>query len=240
MLIVDYRLAILMAFVIYLMAAKVIWNKREILQGFLNPMNEYPFAFKTTEIQITTEERRGSEGGQINMTIIGSPSREDYNPYEAHIEVGKLPDNNSKPTIMRLPSMTRIAAEQEENSESFLYARVAILFFFALLLVWGPSSANRLYGLAHPDEVNFGLNYASSFLFPLQGLLNAIIYIITSRTACRELYLAIRNRNHIARKASLPAVSVGHRRSESKPKNYAAPGLRHDSDVTSVTSLTYH
>ena len=229
-----------MALVIYLMAAKVIWDKREMFEGFLNPMNEHPFASKTTEIHITSEERRSSTPVGIRLDEMGSPDHENYNPYEAHIEVEKLKRQASRPAITRIGSITRVAAEQEENSESFLYARVAFLFFFALLIVWGPSSANRLWALVNPNRVSFGLNYASSFLFPLQGLFNAIIYIITSRTACRELWSAIRNGNRIARIPSLPAVPMGHHRSESKSKNYMSQATKPNSDITSVTSLTCH
>ena len=229
-----------MALVIYLMAAKVIWKKREMLEGFLNPMNEHPFN-KTTEIRITSEERRSSSPVGVKLDAMGKPDHGgNYNPYEAHVEVGMLVRQTSRPAITRLGSITRMAAEQEQNSESFLYARVAFLFFLALLIVWGPSSANRLWALMNPNRVSFGLNYASSFLFPLQGLFNATIYIITSRTACRELWSSIRNGHRIARKHSLPAVPMGHHRSESKNPNYTSQATKPNSDVTSVTSLTCH
>ena len=51
-----------------------------------------------------------------------------------------------------------------------------------------PSSINRVYALVYPNAVNFGLNYAASFVFPLQGFWNVIVYIITSQTACRRLW----------------------------------------------------
>ncbi|KAL8810013.1 MAG: hypothetical protein Q9223_007839 [Gallowayella weberi] len=35
--------------------------------------------------------------------------------------------------------------------------------------------------------MNFPLNYVSALVLPMQGLLNAIVYIITSQTACRQL-----------------------------------------------------
>jgi hypothetical protein len=46
---------------------------------------------------------------------------------------------------------------------------------------------NRLYGCIKPNATNFGLNYAASFVFPLQAFWNAIVYIITSQSAFREL-----------------------------------------------------
>ena len=40
--------------------------------------------------------------------------------------------------------------------------------------------------------MNFGLNYASSLVFPLQGFWNVVVYIITSQTACKRLWAHIR------------------------------------------------
>ena len=57
-----------------------------------------------------------------------------------------------------------------------------------------PSSINRVYAIAHPDRMNFRLNYASSLVFPLQGFWNVLVYIITSQTACRRLWAQIRGR----------------------------------------------
>ena len=46
--------------------------------------------------------------------------------------------------------------------------------------------------MVHKDSANFGLNYASSFVFPLQGFWNVIVYIVTSQTACKNLWASIR------------------------------------------------
>ena len=40
----------------------------------------------------------------------------------------------------------------------------------------------------HPDTVVFGLNYTETLVLPLQGFWNALVYIITSQTACRNLW----------------------------------------------------
>lgn len=50
-----------------------------------------------------------------------------------------------------------------------------------------PSTINRVYTLAHPDEAIFGFDLASSIVLPLQGFWNTVIYIVTSLAACKEL-----------------------------------------------------
>lgn len=42
--------------------------------------------------------------------------------------------------------------------------------------------------------MDFGLNYASSVVFPLQGFWNVLVYIITSQTACKRLWTQLRGR----------------------------------------------
>ena len=65
-----------------------------------------------------------------------------------------------------------------------------------------PASINRIYGVIRPNNPSFGLNYASSFVFPLQGFWNVIVYVITSRTACKNLWASMRGRG-----SSLPTRS---------------------------------
>jgi len=35
------------------------------------------------------------------------------------------------------------------------------------------------------------MNYASAFVFPLQGFWNVVVYIVTSQTACRRLWFDV-------------------------------------------------
>ncbi|KAL9006906.1 MAG: hypothetical protein Q9188_000361 [Gyalolechia gomerana] len=55
-----------------------------------------------------------------------------------------------------------------------------------------PSSANRVYALAHPTRINFPLNFVSALVLPAQGFLNVIVYIITSQTAMRQILSSVR------------------------------------------------
>jgi len=197
------------AFVVYGMAGKVIWSKRRHLDGFLNPFNEHPFTNTvTTEIEITTDERpiinKETSSSSPEVAAFGSPegatfggpeglaletsrfSSEGVDPYS--IDIHATPHSRSLPAALRMRTLTRDAAASETNAEAWLYARVAFLFFFALLITWIPSSVNRLYAVARPNEFNFALNYTSSFVFPLQGFWNVLVYVITSQTACKRLW----------------------------------------------------
>jgi hypothetical protein len=166
------------------MAAKVIWDKRAHLDGFLNPLNENPFTNTvTTEIEITHEERPiVKEDLHTNF----SDNSADIDPYSVQVQVNPGAAR-PMPAALRMRTLTRDAATRETNAEAWLYARVAFLFFVALLITWAPTSANRMYALANPKAFNYTLNYIASFLFPLQGFWNVIVYILSSQRACRRL-----------------------------------------------------
>lgn len=180
------------AFVVYVRAGLVIWSKRQHLDGFLNPMNEKPFTSTiTTEIEITTDDRPmvRNDGMPTNLDNFDNVQDDEsaLQPYSVQIAVDpKAP--KPPPAALRMRTLTRNAAEAETNAEAWLYARVAFLFFVALLITWVPTSVNRVYALAKPDTYNFALNYVASFVFPLQGFWNTIVYILTSQTACRRLW----------------------------------------------------
>ncbi|KAL9119356.1 MAG: hypothetical protein Q9187_004092 [Circinaria calcarea] len=220
--------------------AIVIWQNRAKLQGFMNPFNENPFANTvTTEVTVTREDRStfSLPTGIPNDT--SNEGRDGFNPYSVEIAVGRQ-DKPSYPkaTILHLRSLSRSAAQMDPNPDACLYARVAFLFFLALIVTWVPSSINRVYALAHPMQVNFGLNLSSSLVFPLQGFWNAVVYIITSRTACKKLIYRIRRGRTIPRQ---PAVTnSGKDDIEFANRLARRTSQRLDSDITSVTSLAGH
>ncbi|KAL8769870.1 MAG: hypothetical protein Q9209_004308 [Squamulea sp. 1 TL-2023] len=197
--------AILFAFGIYIKAGRVIYKRRDKLKGFLNPFNENPFTtgVVTTEIDVTIvpadqlSPASGHHGNPFDKIYNGIPGMEEGrpDPYIVKVGVGENEHNKrpSKPELLRMRSITREEAIKENpNPGAWLYARVAFLFFLSMLIIWIPSSANRVYSLAHPDRINFALNYVSALVLPMQGLLNAIVYVITSQTACHELVKALR------------------------------------------------
>lgn len=135
------RIAIVLAVVIYGMAAKAIWDKREHLDGFLNPLNENPFVNTiTTQVEITTEERPivGKEEPNIGIrNIEPSTDRGVGNQYSVDIQVDERAQAaRPMPAALRMRSLTREVAKNETNAEAWLYARVAFLFFIALLITW--------------------------------------------------------------------------------------------------------
>ncbi|KAF4628326.1 hypothetical protein G7Y89_g9824 [Cudoniella acicularis] len=160
--------AIIIASVVYAMAGKVIWSKRRHLDGFLNPLNENPFTnIVTTEIEITHEERSIVKDAESHGMSDLPPN---VDPYSVSIRVEPVARDRTLPAALRVRTLTRDVAESETNAEAWLYARVAVLFFMALLITWVPTSVNRVYALIHPEELNFPLNYVSSALAGIYGI----------------------------------------------------------------------
>jgi hypothetical protein len=131
-----------------------------------------PGIVKTTEVHITTEpaqlpntdplpDLEASEAG------LSSVSRSYSTPYDRSARL----------------SITSIDA----NRAAVSYCKWALLFFVASLVTWVPSTVNRVVTLVYPEDMIFGLNYASGLVLPLQGFWNAIIYIFTSLPACTAL-----------------------------------------------------
>lgn len=109
----------------------------------------------------------------------------------------KLPDIPISPISQRSNSMRilpdkdrrnrRRVALYEANNAAWSYTKCALLFFSALLVTWIPSTANRLYPVIHDKQIVLGLEYASAFVLPLQGFWNGLIYVFTTRRACKKL-----------------------------------------------------
>ncbi|KAL8839755.1 MAG: hypothetical protein Q9170_001626 [Blastenia crenularia] len=195
--------AIVFAFGIYVKAGRVIYKRRDQLKGFLNPLNEHPFdtGVVTTCIDIKVEHVTSPSEASANHTNVfdkdfdrndsANAELDEFHPYAVNIEAPER-----RPSGVR--EVTReVARKETTNPGAWLYARVAFLFFISMLVIWLPSSANRVYALAHPNQVNFPLNYVSALVLPAQGFLNAIVYIITSQTAIRQLINALRGRERM-------------------------------------------
>ena len=141
------RLAIVFAFAVYVKAGLVIWHKRRHLNGFLNPLNENPFAgIITTDITVTTSDFCPTKAHELDGSMPhepppARPATTQLTPADGidHYSVTVNVDPQKKspqPAILRMRSLTREAANDEINAEAWLYARVAILFYFALLITW--------------------------------------------------------------------------------------------------------
>ena len=196
------RAALAFALAVYALAFVKGFRNRRQLSGLLNPFNEDPFAGKimaTTEITVTSCPRETSsaaprfrgdeEFGGFDVSC------GDYEPYSITIGVDQQNvDNNNRRAnrnftdMLRIRSMSRHMAMTQDNADAWLYARVAFLFFCSLLICWVPSSANRIYSLIYKDKLVFWLNEFESVVLPLQGFFNTLVYVITSRTACMNLF----------------------------------------------------
>ncbi|KAL8788525.1 MAG: hypothetical protein Q9195_007264 [Heterodermia aff. obscurata] len=225
--IVGRMIAVLVAIVIYIMAGCYVWNKRDALSGFLNPFNEDPFTsvLTTTEVTITSASREPSLPNFEVREIPNIYNDDSYEAYSVNVEIGQ--PKPSRPAMFRIPTATRAVALSQENAESFLYARVAFLFFIALLVTWVPSSVNRAYALAHPEHINFGLNLTSALVFSIQGILNTMVYVVTSKSACRKLLARVTRQAPTEMRQNSTTYGMERQRRQEL-----------DSDATSMTNLT--
>lgn len=131
-------------------------------------------------------------------------------PYQAHITADKSHIHDQDPSTQCTTTVTvgtpaqvtedeyklrktsstgqavarRRNAAMDANTAAWGYAKVAMLMFVALFIVWVPSTINRVYSLVHPDHPLFALNLLSALVLPLQGFWNAMIYIATSWSQC--------------------------------------------------------
>lgn len=222
-----------------------------------------PFhASKTTEISFVSEAVDKSAVGGLDVGMPGGkiqePSPVAKNPYTVTVSSG--PDrrldvetgisghhdhNNFEmsPTVRfpdaetQQPNVTQghRAATQTDNA-NWAYAKVAVLFFVALMVTWIPSSANRVYSYVHPGQISEGLEFASAFVLPLQGFWNGLIYATTSIPACKSFWRELKGRTLFTRKP-LRRVSTNF-----APKNDSLrgpPGSRSGmfTEIDSLSSL---
>ena len=91
------------------------------------------------------------------------------------------PSSRPNSTIMDIP---RINTSNMRGAQKF--ARVAFVLFAVMLIVWVPSSTNRIYSFNHAPK--FGLEVAAAAVLPLQGFFNNLIYCYTSRRQLRAIW----------------------------------------------------
>lgn len=186
-----------MALGIYCIALAKAWRNRRALAGLFNPLNENPFgALVTTDVEIVSsfvheldnQDQHALAGKYIKGS--SSASRMELSHYSAKIQAqdGARGRQNSRPHFLRVGTLTRNAALEETNAEAWLFARVAFLFFVVMMLCWTPASINRLYSTIRPKDLIFGLNLAAALMLPLQGLLNAGVYALSSQSAVRRVF----------------------------------------------------
>ncbi|KAJ5482520.1 hypothetical protein N7475_001332 [Penicillium sp. IBT 31633x] len=152
------------------------------------------------------------EGGSTASTLQETNSRIGLSPLQR--------EHSNKTGRSDMPDSQRRSISTEASSATWAYTKYAMLFFIALLVTWVclseafllfqvfcwflpgtdclifqvPSTINRVYSLARPNDFSFSLNYASSFVLPLQGFWNSLIYVSISWPAFKSLWLDLRSR----------------------------------------------
>lgn len=109
----------------------------------------------------------------------------------APVEASVLPPRPSSAATNRRHSHIKRAAG---NEAALAYLKVAFLMFLALVVVWVPSSVNRLYQFIHKDDTRFALSLISAIVLSMQGVWNATIYIYTTRLEFRRAYASIKSK----------------------------------------------
>lgn len=166
-------------------------------------MNELPNT-KTTEVSVTVSDARETidlsplgAGQSKHHSVSGQSTR---GPAAYSCSISAMTPTPASPTITATTTTTaalphgiqppRIRSGRKASAEAsaaWSYTKCALLFFTAMLVTWIPSSANRLYSIAQNGEIDLPLGFMSSFVLPLQGFWNAIIYMVTSWKACKML-----------------------------------------------------
>ena len=140
----------------------------------------------------------------------------------------------------RTPSTERVSLEYSElpqpDSAMRAYIKYALTFFLAMFITWVsfhpytfdgscidglsplqiPSFANRAYALATPaNHYIFGLTSVASFVLPLQGFWNCVIYIVVSWDAMSSVLHDLHNLSFSTlRNVPIPNFRIGSNASE--------------------------
>ncbi|UNI16419.1 hypothetical protein JDV02_002852 [Purpureocillium takamizusanense] len=151
---------------------------------------------KTTEVVVTSEVVTKSE--TLEMQAFGGQATAHASSVTPSYGKGEVASQTQTPcsqagihsTSVTVGAATRSSprrAHQEINNAAWQYTKCALLFFAVILVTWLPSSANRVYTQIHHTDSSVTLQYLSAIVLPLQGFWNAVIYAVTSWTACKQL-----------------------------------------------------
>ncbi|KAL8776725.1 MAG: hypothetical protein Q9213_008163 [Squamulea squamosa] len=154
--------------------------------------------FKTTEISVSSEAAGfpmpkapadcfDLEDRHHHPTV----SSKDYEPYSTTINAPSSSldsDPSGRHSSHATSAIKRYKTALEDNAAAMKYIKVALLFFTSLCVTWLPSSINRIYDLAHPNDVSYALNFISAIVLPLMGFWNGVIYVATTRNICAAIF----------------------------------------------------
>jgi len=144
-----------------------------------------------------------NQGYKVNITSHTDEQPSERWSYSNKSTIFEQKDSAQGPAT---PTATHVHHEQNSNfhprrsyfaneasNAAWSYTKVAMLFFLAMMVTWIPSSANRVYSIAHQGQVSLPLQFASALVLPLQGFWNAVIYFTTSFSACKKVWGQIRD-----------------------------------------------
>ncbi|KAH7141216.1 hypothetical protein B0J13DRAFT_53473 [Dactylonectria estremocensis] len=210
---------IFITFFVYIRAGHTIYLKRRELDNFsstdqdLTSVGDILTTVKTTEVSVTTEARdqtnglqlqpMGQRAGDVNegqnqngaysITISANPSPGEVVNVAQPIPQQATQRSTQTRATQRPPGGNPARRRNRElNNAAWSYTKCAILFFTAILITWIPSSANRVYSVLHTQTASIPLEFMSAFVLPLQGFWNAIIYMVTSWSAVKNLAADLR------------------------------------------------
>lgn len=209
------RVVIFFTFFIYIRAGRTIYLKHKQLNNFSSSNDDPGSTFdglgtmKTTEVFVTTEARDQTHQG-ISLQNMDRKAPDPNAPnnngaYSVTISA-EAPSGDIADVVLPVQSQTTHSSyrppqrtlnptrrrNRELNSAAWSYTKCSILFFTAILITWIPSTANRVYSLIHSQKSSAPLEFMSAFVLPLQGFWNAVIYAVTSWTACKNLWSDLR------------------------------------------------
>jgi hypothetical protein len=100
------------------------------------------------------------------------------------------------PTVVRTKALLATASQSLKSWKlddiKYRYTKSAMLFAISILITWVPSSANRVYGIFHPDQPSYALNIATAVVLPSQGFWNGLIFFTTNLPICRRVWRDVR------------------------------------------------
>ncbi|KAF2815879.1 family A G protein-coupled receptor-like protein [Mytilinidion resinicola] len=164
--------------------------------GFVNSnLQDFSEIQAVTNIDVTTETKRARSdettlSSFTSTTPLTSYAAEQHGARDTHTAEDIQPMHN----IVISGGQTLTPAEQAaKNARTYLLT--AALVWLVLLVVWVPSTINRIQGMITPSTPNYGMNLAAAIVLPLQGLGNAIIYGVTSRHEIKDIFFRRRSRD---------------------------------------------
>lgn len=194
--------------------------------------------FKTYEVSVTTTSQTGRDTTK-HLSFDGAT-----NPLRRDRGVSFCPSPTVPPRRYTLRAGGERSGGVDPHQATMKYCKCALLFFIALLITWVPSTVNRIWALAHPDQIIFGLNFAAALVLPLQGFWNAVIYLATSMYAVRCLlddiigYAYRARNNRISMQMRREGLPLGSQSSETRQTS-KAPSIKYqlDTAMNSESSL---